>query len=67
MQCGLFLLLWFNAQVVKNAIYKGITGWWANIATLDAIICCKDMDLIRNEHHPHHIKNIQREPPRDPR
>ena len=26
MQCGLFLLLWFNAQVVKNAIYKGITG-----------------------------------------
>ena len=26
MQCGLFLLLWFNAQVVKNAIYKGIIG-----------------------------------------
>ena len=26
MQCGLFLLLWFNAQVVKNTIYKGIIG-----------------------------------------
>ena len=26
MQCGLFLLLWVNAQVVKKAIYKGIIG-----------------------------------------
>jgi hypothetical protein len=26
-----------------------LAGWWANIATLDAIICCKGMEIILNE------------------